>query len=69
MNGPIIPSLDCPTRRFFLELEHDAILAIRRAEKWTEFPLIELGAFIGHQVARWRHEDLCPACAQHRKAA
>jgi hypothetical protein len=69
LNGPIIPSSDCPTRTFFLELEHDAILAIKRAEEWTEFPLIELDAFIARQVARWRHEDLCPVCAQYRKVA
>jgi hypothetical protein len=69
LNGSIIASSDCPTRRLFLELEHDALLAIRRAEKSTEFPLVELGAFLGHQAARWRHEELCAVCAQHRTAA
>jgi hypothetical protein len=59
----------CPVRILFLRLEHEALLAIRSAETSTEFPLAELGAFMGQQVARWRHEEICPACAQHRKAA
>jgi hypothetical protein len=64
-----IVTQDCPARSIFLELEHDALLAIKRAEKVTDFPLIELGAFLGHQAARWRHEEMCPTCAQHGDAA